>query len=107
MWERDFYVALNGKYLEDAERLLEAGDYSQASERLWGAVATALKAIAAERRWRRSSHYDLRQAIELYQETRDEDLLTAFSIANPCTRTSTRTSSVVTRFSCTPRAYGR
>lgn len=33
------YRALNGKYLADAERLLAAGDYPQASEKFWGAVA--------------------------------------------------------------------
>lgn len=76
------YMALNGKYLEDAEALLAQGDYSQASEKLWGATAALVKAAAATRRWRHSSHRDLREVIgRLYRDTRDEDLLRLFSVA--------------------------
>jgi hypothetical protein len=80
--EQDRYMALNGKYLRDATVLLERGDYPQASEKLWGATAQAVKAIASKRRWRHSSDRDLRNAISrIYKETGDPELLTLFSIA--------------------------
>jgi Archaeal PaREP1/PaREP8 family len=76
------YLTLNGKYLRDSEELLAAGDYPQASEKLWGAAAQAVKAVAATRRWRHSSHRDLRRAISrIYRETRDPDYLEFFSVA--------------------------
>lgn len=75
-------MALNGKYLQEAEKLLEQGDYPQASEKFWGTVATAVKAVAATRRWRHSSHRDLRAAISrLSRETGDTQYLDLFSTA--------------------------
>ena len=75
-------MTLNGKYLKEAEELLAANDSVQASEKLWGAVAVAVKAVAADRRWRHSSHRDLRGAISrLYRETGDPEYLELFSIA--------------------------
>ncbi len=35
---------------------LDAGDLRQASEKLWGAVAQALKSVAERRGWRHDSH---------------------------------------------------
>lgn len=76
------YEALNGKYLRDSDRLLAASDYPQASEKLWGAAAQAVKAVAATRRWRHSGHRDLRRAVSrLYRETGDNEYLELFSIA--------------------------
>ncbi len=43
------YVRLNGKYLAEALSLLRKGDLSQASEKLWGAFAEMVKAVAAQR----------------------------------------------------------
>jgi hypothetical protein len=42
------YLRLNGKYLKDAEELLAKGDYTQASEKFWGAAAEMVKAVAAK-----------------------------------------------------------
>ena len=76
------YVALNGKYLDDADRLRGLGDHVQASEKYWGAVAEMVKAVAESRRWQHSSHRDLRNTVSrLFQETGDRDLLRLFSIA--------------------------
>ncbi|MFQ5873843.1 MAG: PaREP1 family protein [Dehalococcoidia bacterium] len=76
------YTALNGKYLEDAEALLAQGDYPQASEKLWGAVATAIKTVAAARRWRHHSHNQLRAVIKgLHQETGDREFSDLFATA--------------------------
>jgi hypothetical protein len=75
-------MALNAKYLEDADRLLEARDFSQASEKYWGAAVELVKVAAEQRGWRHSSHYDLRQAVSrLAQEARDTNILELFSIA--------------------------
>jgi hypothetical protein len=75
-------MALNAKYLEDADKLLDAGDYPQASEKYWGSVAEVLKAASEPRGWRHSSRYDLRQAIsKLAQEANDPEILELFSVA--------------------------
>ena len=57
-------MALNGKYLEDADRLLEAGDYVQASEKYWGAMAEIVKAIAEGRVSTRRAAGLLDQSVE-------------------------------------------
>jgi hypothetical protein len=75
-------MALNGKYLEDADRLLAEGDFAQASEKYWGAVATLLKAIAVQRRWRHGSHKDLWDVIgRIRQEPGYEDVGILFGAA--------------------------
>ncbi len=43
------YGHLNAKYLKDAEKLFSKHDYSQASEKLWGAAAEMVKVVAAKR----------------------------------------------------------
>lgn len=43
------YQRLNGKYLMEAKELIRKGDYSQASEKLWGASVEIVKALAAKR----------------------------------------------------------
>lgn len=48
-WSLGRYLELNGKYLKEADELLAKGDYVQASEKLWGAAAEMIKAIAAKR----------------------------------------------------------
>jgi hypothetical protein len=74
-------MALNGKYLEDADQLLEAGDYSQASEKYWGAAAEVIKSIAERRGWTHSSHRDIRIALRrVAEETGDSELRRLFSI---------------------------
>jgi hypothetical protein len=76
------YVALNGKYLADADRLLAGGDYPQASEKYWGAAAEVVKAIAEAHSWRHSNHRDLRNAISrISRETGDVEYLDLFSTA--------------------------
>lgn len=50
------YLELNNKCLHDAEECLKNGDYTQASEKLWGAMVTIVKAIASQRRKTIRSH---------------------------------------------------
>lgn len=69
-------MALNGKYLADADRLLNEGDLVQASEKYWGAVATMIKMVAAQRNWRHSGHAELRTVVRsVSQETQDTEYL--------------------------------
>ena len=56
------YRQLSNHLLQQSRVELAAGDLVQASEKLSGAVATALKAIAQQREWRHDSHA-LRQAV--------------------------------------------
>ena len=44
------YFDLSSKYLNDADECMRKGDYVQASEKLWGATVTIVKAIAAQRK---------------------------------------------------------
>lgn len=75
-------MALNTKYLRDGEILLAQGDYSQASEKFWGAVTTLVKAAAVRRRWQHSTHRDLHVIVDrLFQETGDTELVRLFAAA--------------------------
>jgi hypothetical protein len=74
-------MVLNVKYLDEADELLEAGDYVQASEKYWGAMAEIVKAIAEQRGWRHYSHRELLEAVaQLRRETGDDDLRRLFSV---------------------------
>lgn len=46
------------RMLEHAEAMCNAGDRLQASEKIWGAVAHSLKAVADEREWPYRRHQD-------------------------------------------------
>ncbi len=54
----DEYVGLSRRYIQQAEQELAREDYLQAGEKAWGAVATAVKAVAEQRGWRHK-HHDL------------------------------------------------
>ncbi len=83
MIETKKHVYLNGKYLQDAKALLDKQDYVQASEKLWGAVAQIIKAIALNRGKRLRTHTAINTYIvQLAKELNDASLLDAFSIAN-------------------------
>ena len=58
------YERLNGKYLKEAQQLLDSGDYAQASEKFWGATAEVIKAVAAKRGVALGSHRSLGEYIE-------------------------------------------
>lgn len=54
---------LSRRLLEHAEAMIAEGDRLQASEKMWGAVAHKIKAIAAERGWPNRSHADTRAIV--------------------------------------------
>jgi len=69
------YRKLMSKYLEEAEALLEKGDYVQASEKLWGASAESVKVVAAEREIELKTHRDLWEFVaKLSIEMRDPEI---------------------------------
>lgn len=62
--------------------MLAAGDYVQASEKFWGAVAMMVKMVAEDRGWRHYSHADLRRAAgNIALESNDADLVVLFGVA--------------------------
>src|SRR3990167_2806157 len=77
------HTQLNGKFLNDAKTLLDKKDYVQASEKLWGATAQIIKAIALKRGKNLRSHESIKKYIvELSKELNDKTILGYFSIAN-------------------------
>lgn len=67
------YTNLNEKYLRDAEILLRKGNLSQASEKLWGATVTIVKAIAAQRRKTLKTYEGMKFFMaEIAREIKDE-----------------------------------
>lgn len=70
------------RFLAQGKEELASGDLLQASEKLWGAAAHAVKAAARRRRWRHGSHRNLVEAVDkLVAETDQPELRTFFGIA--------------------------
>ncbi len=75
-------MRLNGRYLREAQSLLARRDYPQASEKLWGASAEVVKAVAAKRGMELGTHASLWKFVgRLSEEHPDWDLIDAFSYA--------------------------
>lgn len=78
----DGYEQKSRTLLAQATEELERGDLTQASEKLWGAAAQMVKAVAQRRGWRHDNHRRLFEiATRLARETSDEELLTFFQVA--------------------------
>lgn len=76
------YQRLNGKYLREAEQLFAKKDYPQASEKLWGAAAETVKAVAARRGLELGTHASLWEFVsKLDKEHPDWMLKKDFSYA--------------------------
>lgn len=76
------YLRLNGKYLREAEVLLEKKDFPQASEKLWGAAAEMVKAVAAKRGRALGTHVSIWRFVEeLDREYPQWGLIDQFSYA--------------------------
>ena len=57
------YDAMSARFLNEAEKYLAAGDLQQASEKVWGAAAEAIKAYCQRRGWNHHGHNYLRDAV--------------------------------------------
>ncbi|RLF09419.1 MAG: hypothetical protein DRJ69_04670 [Thermoprotei archaeon] len=70
------YWQLSAKYLAEGKALFEKGGLQQASEKLWGAAAQAIKAVAEAKGWPHYKHRELVEAVsKLFKETKDVELL--------------------------------
>ncbi len=79
----EFYLKLCEKYLNEAEELLQKGDYLQASEKAWRVAAEIVKALAAKEGVDLRSHSELhRYVARLVEKTGDEELKRLWSTAN-------------------------
>ena len=69
-------------FLEKADRHFAEGDQIQASEKLWGAAAHAVMAVAIERGWSHTSHPATKRAAErLAEEHGDPFIAYGFGVA--------------------------
>jgi len=77
------YLKLLDGYLREADEMLDRGNFTQASEKLWGAAAEAVKTVAAARGVELPSHRDLWEfTAKLDKEHPEWDLLSLFHTAN-------------------------
>ena len=69
-------------FLAASDREFDAGDVLQGSEKLWGAAAHAVMAVAQQRGWRFGDHRALRDAATRLADELDEPILASnFSVA--------------------------
>ena len=61
------------KFLRDAEREFAAGENLQASEKMWGAAAHAIIAVAQQRGWPFGSHRRMLEAARRVADEEDDD----------------------------------
>ena len=79
----EHYQDLGEKYLAEAKEFFNRGDTVQASEKLWGSAALAVKTVAARRGLKLEKHGSLWSFIDkLSEESGDEDILKLFGEAN-------------------------
>ena len=70
-------------FLAKASLALAEDDLLQASEKLWGAAAHMIKALAESRGWHHNGHRELFQAVDrLVEETGDRGFRVLFNTAN-------------------------
>ena len=78
----DEHEQISRRFIRQAHEELAKGDLIQASDKTWGAVAHALKAIAQSRGWRHKGHDHLRAIGHIIgKEFNHADILLAFSVA--------------------------
>ena len=70
------------EFLEHSSQEFDSGDALQGSEKLWGAAAHSVMAIAMQRGWKFGSHYAIGDAAERLAEERADPLLASdFAVA--------------------------
>ena len=79
----DDHAAMSRRSIDHAREELRKGDRLQASEKLWGAAAHALKAVAIQRGWQHTEHQNIhRIAIQLRHELDRPDFESRIRVAN-------------------------
>ena len=80
--QTDHYSELSAEYLRQARLHLAEGDLTQASEKGWGAAATAVKAVAEARELDHNGHFLLRRIVrQLVEESGGDELSEHFGLA--------------------------
>ena len=78
---QDGYTQQSRQFLTQAKEELDKGDLVQASEKLWGASAQIVKAVAQRRGWRHGSDRNLFEVVNwIAEETGDRSLRIAFQV---------------------------
>ena len=77
------HTEISRRFLRQAKEELETGDPLQASEKAWGALAHALKAIAQSRGWRHQGHnHVIAIGYQIARESSRSDIELATNHAN-------------------------
>ena len=72
-------------FLAASDHEFDIGDFLQGAEKLWGAAAHAIMAVAQERKWSYKSHRSLKNAaIKLANEREDPLIESHFAVAEKC-----------------------
>ena len=69
-------------FLEESDTLFDEGDVLQGSEKVWGAAAHAVMAVAQQLGWGYDSHRNMKNVVvRLSQEQGDQSIQLAFAVA--------------------------
>ena len=76
------HIQTTQQFLAAADSEFDAGDILQASEKLWGAAAHVMMAVAQERGWSFGDHRALKNAVRwLAEEQGNRSLIGEFGVA--------------------------
>ena len=79
---KDEHVQTAQEFLVKSDGYFAGGDVLQGSEKLWGAAAHAVMAVAQQRGWKYGNHYTLREtALRLADELEDERISLGLGVA--------------------------
>ena len=76
------HTRIASRFIAAADRYLSEGDLIQASEKLWGAAAHAVKVFCIRRAWTHGKYSHLRRAMRrITEETGDDSWFDGFKVA--------------------------
>ena len=76
------HTRIASRFIVAADRYLSEGDLIQASEKLWGAAAHAIKVHCIHRAWRHGKYSHLKRAMQrTTEETGDDSWKDGFKVA--------------------------
>ena len=79
---KDEHVQTAQEFLVKSDGYFAEGDVLQGSEKLWGAAAHAVMAVAQQRGWKYGNHYTSREtALRLADELEDERISLGLGVA--------------------------
>ena len=79
---KEEHVQTAREFLDKSDGYFAEGDVLQGSEKLWGAAAHAVMAVAQQRGWKYGNHYTLREtALRLADELEDERISLGLGVA--------------------------